>query len=63
QIVAGVGLETSRRGGPSAGLGLEPDVYEGILICLGTRIQSAEELIEARFEVAQKVEAMARALE
>lgn len=62
QIVAGEGLETHRREGPSKALGLSPDSYEGILTCLGTEVADEASLLEARRRVRERVEAVAQAL-
>ncbi|QDG49842.1 hypothetical protein FIV42_03530 [Persicimonas caeni] len=63
QVQPGEGLETSRRKGPSAELGVEPDRYEAVLTCLGTSVDSQEALLEARSLVRARVEAFARAVD
>lgn len=62
QIVAGRGLETSRRQGAAASLGVEPDRWEAILACLGTEVRTLEELECARALVRERVEAFAAVL-
>jgi hypothetical protein len=63
QMVPGEGLDTSRRQGPSAALEVEPDAFEAILTCLGTRLESEEQLEHARRLVRERVQAVARAVE
>jgi hypothetical protein len=62
QIVAGKGLETARRVGPSLALGVEPDQWEVLLTCLGTEVHSTQALEEARHIIAERVGALAAAL-
>lgn len=63
QVQPGAGLETKRREGPSAELGVDPDRFEGVLTCLGTRVDSTQRLLEAREIVRQRVEAFALAVD
>ena len=62
QLQAGQGLDTPRRPGPSAALGLQPDHTEAALRCLGTRVDSTEDLACARAAVQERFEAFARAV-
>ena len=56
------GLETRRRLGPSAQLGVEADATEQVLRCLGTRVASLEQLNEARAQVSARLIAFAQAV-
>ncbi len=62
QMQAGEGLETTRREGPSARLGVPPDRVEAVLTCLGTVVDSVEALEQARQAAHQRVDAFARAV-
>jgi hypothetical protein len=63
QIQPGVGLDCSRRLGPSAQLGVEAGPFEAILTCLATEVASPARLREARTMVAERVERFARAVQ
>lgn len=63
QVIPLEGLETTRRAGPSASLGLEPDETEPILLCLGTQVTTPEELSHARALIHARLDAFARAVD
>ncbi len=62
QVVPGEGLDTPRRPGPSEQVSVEPDEYEPLLRCLGTRVEDVAQLEDARAFVAARVDAFARAV-
>lgn len=61
-VQPGHGLTTKQRQGPSVRLGVEADRHEGVLISLGTAVETVDQLQEARAIVADKVDAFARAV-
>ncbi len=63
QVVPLQDLDTERRPGPSESLGVEPDETESILRCLGTSVDSLEQLEQARALVQERIQAFARATE
>ncbi len=62
QVIPGEGLDTPRRPGPSEQAGVEADVYESALRCLGTQVEHVGELEAAREVVAERVAAFAKAV-
>lgn len=61
-IVAGEDLETSQRKSPFEVLAVPASPFDGILTCLGTSVESVEDLENARRVVQQRVVEFSRAL-